>query len=440
MLDPHIILSRATAHGADAADVVLTESVGTSVSWRLGKAENVERSESRDLGLRVFVGQQAAIVSTSDLSETGIAAAVSRAVDMARAVPADPFARLARTDELAAHVPDLDLDDGVEPLPEVLLAACRQAEEAALAVPGVTNSEGAEASWERTVVHLATSHGFARSYASSDCGVSVSVLAGTGLAMEREDDFTAASHWADLESPDAVGRRAGEGAIKRLSPRRVRTGQYPVILDPRVGGGLLRSFASAINGASVARGTTFLKESLGQRVFAPGITVVDDPLIRRGHRSRPFDAEGLSGQALTLVDDGILKTWLLDLATAGRLGLVSNGRASRGVSSPPSPSASNLAILPGTLSPAALMSDIRSGFYVTETMGMGINLITGDFSQGAAGFWIENGQLAFPVSEVTIAGRLQDMFADLAAADDLVRRTGVDTPTLRLARMTVAGE
>ena len=440
MLDPQDILARAKAAGADAADVVLTESTSASVAWRLGKAEKVERAESRDLGLRVFVGQRAAIVSTSDLSAGGIAAVVQRAVDMARAVPEDPFARLARPEELAVDIIDLDLYDAHEPAVEDLLRVCAVAEEAALAVAGVTNSEGAEASWGRSVVHLATSNGFSHVSASSDSGLSVSVLAGEGVGMEREDDFTAAAHWADLEAPEKLGQRAGQGAVRRLHPRRVKTGNYPVVLDPRVGGGLLRTFASAINGASVARGTTFLRDSRGQAVFHAGISIVDDPLIRRGHRSRPFDAEGLPCRALQLVENGVLHEWLLDLSTAARLGMASNGRASRGVSSPPSPSPSNLYVVAGHMTPAALMADIQSGFYVTETMGMGVNLITGDFSQGAAGFWIENGQIAYPVSEVTIAGRLQDMFLHMQAANDLVFKTGIDTPTLRIEGMVVAGE
>lgn len=440
MLDPQEILNRAKAAGADAADVVLTESTGYSVAWRLGKAEKVERSESLDLGLRVFVGQRAAIVSTSDVSARGIAAVVERAVAMARVVPEDPFARLARPDELAVDILDLDLYDAHEPMAEDLLRVCAVAEEAALAVPGVTNSEGAEASWGRAVVHLATSNGFSHRSASSDSSLSVSVLAGEGVGMEREDDFTAAAHWTDLEAPEIMGRRVGKGAVKRLHPRRIKTGTYPVVLDPRVGSGLLRTFASAINGASVARGTTFLKDSRGKAVFHPSVAIVDDPLIRRGHRSRPFDAEGVPCRALSLVEDGVLQDWLLDLSTAARLGLASNGRASRGVSSPPSPSPSNLYIVPGAVAPTELMGDIKSGFYVTETMGMGVNLITGDFSQGAAGFWIEDGQIAYPVSEVTIAGRLQDMFAGLQTANDLVFKTGIDTPTLRIQGMMVAGE
>lgn len=440
MLDPQDVLSRAKAAGADAADVVLTQSTGYSVTWRLGKAERVERSESVDVGLRVFVGQRAAMASTSDISLRGIEAVVSRAVDMARAVPEDPFARLARRDELAVDIPDLDLCDAHEPVAGDLMRVCAVAEEAALAVRGVTNSEGAEASWGRSIVHLATSNGFSQIAANSESGISISVLAGEGTGMEREDEFTAAAHWTDLEGPERIGRRAGEGAVKRLRPRRVKTGTYPVVLDPRVGSGLLRTFASAINGASVARGTTFLKDSRGYAVFHPSISIVDDPLIRRGHRSRPFDGEGLPCRALSVVENGVLQDWILDLSTAARLGLVSNGRASRGVSAPPSPSPSNLYIVPGASAPADLIADIKSGFYVTETMGMGVNLITGDFSQGAAGFWIENGQIAYPVSEVTIAGRLQEMFAEVTAANDLVFKTGIDTPTLRIARMVVAGE
>lgn len=439
-IDPQEIINQCRKAGADAADLVMLESAGLTVSLRLGEPENVERSESTDLGLRVFVGRQSAMVSTSDVSPKGIAATVGRVVAMARAMPEDKWARLAEPGQLAREVPDLDLYDPSEPTATDLLALCGEAEGAALAVEGTTNSEGAQASWGQSRITLATSNGFSHSYRSSDSSLSVSVLAGEGTAMEREDEYTVAAHRVDLRAAVAVGREAGEKAVKRLNPRRVKTGQYPVVLEPRVAAGLLRTFAGGINGASVARGTTFLKDSLNKQLFPADIKVIDDPLRQRGLRSHPFDGEGLAGQPLTIVENGALRHFILDLVTAARLGMVSNGRASRGVSAPPSPSASNLYLQPGTVAPEDLMSDIKDGFYVTETMGMGVNLITGDYSQGAAGYWIENGKIAYPVSELTIAGQLQDMLAGLQVANDLEFRSGIDAPTVRLPAMMVAGE
>ena len=426
--------------GADAADAILVEGLSLSQAQRLGKTENLERAEGRDLGLRVFVGRRQAIVSSSDLSPGALEELVTRALSMARGVPEDPFCGLAPEELLATDVPDLDIDDAAEPSPETLIDWARRAEDAARAVPGVTNSEGAQSGWSRSRVAMAASNGFAQTYGVAHVSVSASVLAGEGTGMERDYDYTAAVHAEDLRSPEEVGRSAGEKAVARLNPRKARSAQVPVVYDPRVSRSLLGHLSGAINGASVARGTTFLKDKLGQRLFPENITVVDDALRRRGLRSKPFDAEGVATRRREIIQNGVLTGWILDLRSARQLGLETTGNASRGTSSPPSPSATNLYLEPGALSPAALMADIKEGLYITELIGFGVNGVTGDYSRGAAGFWIENGQLAYPVSEVTVAGNLIDMFARITAADDLVMRYGTDAPTLRVDGMTLAGQ
>ena len=433
------LLVRARKAGADAADALLVEGASLSVAERLGRPEKLERAEGNDLGLRVFVGKRQAIVSSTDFSARALDELASRAVAMARSVPEDPFCGIADPAEIATEIPDLDLSDPAEPTAEALIERVRATESAARAVPGVTNSEGAEASWGRSEVALAASNGFRQGYASSQWSTSVSVVAGEGTGMERDYDFTSAVHRADLEDAETLGRRAGEKAVKRLNPRKVETAKVPVVFDPRVANGLVGHLAGAINGASIARGISFLKDKLGDRVFAAGIDIVDDPHRRRGLRSRPFDGEGLANRRCLLVEDGVLKTWVLDLRSARQLGLKSTGHASRGISSPPGPATSNLHLAPGKLSPQALIADIASGFYCTELIGFGVNNVTGDYSRGAAGFWIENGEIAYPVSEITIAGNLKDMFLNLAPADDLAFRYGTNAPTLRIEGMTVAG-
>jgi PmbA protein len=433
------VVAQARRAGADAADAVLFEGVSLSHAQRLGQIEKLERSEAYDLGLRVLIGKRQAIVSSNDRGAEHLKELVDRAVAMARTVPEDPYCGLAEREQLARDWPDLDLTDPVEPAPEVLIARAAAAEDAARAVRGVTNSEGAEASWSRARMALVASNGFAGTSAGTGHGVSVSVLAGQGTGMERDYDFTSAVHAGDLKDPAAIGRSAGERAVKRLNARKVPTCQVPVVFDPRVSGGLLRHLVGAISGPAIARGTSFLKDKLGQRILPAGATVIDDPHLRRGLRSKPFDAEGVANRRRAIVEDGVLTTWLLDLASARQLGLATTGHASRGTSSPPAPSPNNLWLEPGKRTPEELMRDIASGFYVSELMGMGVNGVTGDYSRGAAGFWIENGTLAYPVSEVTIASNLKDMLLSLAAANDLDRKTGIDAPTLRIEGMTVAG-
>ncbi len=433
------LVAKARRAGADAADAVLVEGVSLSHAQRLGNTEKLERSESYDLGLRVLIGRRQAIVSTNDRSAAQLEALVERAMAMAQAVPEDPYCGLAAPEELARHWPKLDAEDPVEPPPALLIARAAAAEEAARAVPGVTNSEGAEASWSRHAIALVASNGFAGSYAGTGHGVSASVLAGEGMGMERDYDYAHATHAEDLRDPALIGRSAGERAVQRLGARKVPTCQVPVIYDPRVANSLLRHLLGAISGPAIARGTSFLKDKLHQRIFPAGITIIDDPHRRRGLRSKPFDGEGVANARRAIVADGVLTTWLLDLASARQLGLRTTGHAARGTSSPPSPAPTNLWLEPGPVTAAELIGDVVKGFYVTELMGMGVSGVTGDYSRGAAGFWIENGKLAFPVSEVTVAGNLKEMFLNLSAASDLDFKTGIDAPTLRIEGLTVAG-
>jgi PmbA protein len=433
------LIRAAKIAGADAADALLVESISANVSYRLGKLEDVERAESADMGLRVFVGQRVAFVSSTDFSRDALKALTTRAVAMARLAPEDKFACLAPADLLVKTIPDLDLEDLQEPAAEVLIERARAAEAAALAVRGVTNSEGGGASYSRSAVSLATSDGFYGHYAGTSHSIGVAVLAGEGMNMQMDHDSASARHADDLDKPDAIGTRAGERAVARLHPRKAKSQSVPIVYDPRASNGLVGHLANAISGASIARGVSFLKKKMGQKVFAPGVNIVDDPHRRRGLRSKPFDGEGIANARRALIADGTLTTWLLDCASARQLGLESTGHAARGTGGPPFPAPTNLYIEAGKASPKELMADIKSGFYVTELMGMGVNGVTGDYSRGASGFWIENGEIAFPVAEVTIAGNLKDMFLHLTPANDLVFRYATNAPTLRVEGMTVAG-
>jgi PmbA protein len=433
------LIVRARRAGADQADAVLYEGISISHAQRLGKIEKLERSEGYDLGLRVLIGKRQAIVSSNDRSAAALEALVERAVAMAKFVPEDEFCGLAEPDQIARSWPTLDQLDPDEPATERLIERARAAEDAARAVPGISNSEGAEASWGMSRIALAASNGFRGSYAGSSHGVSVSVVAGTGDGMERDYDYSSAVYGADLEDPAVVGRRAGERAIKRLGARKAATCKVPVVYDPRLSSSLIGHLSGAISGASVARRTSFLKDKLGQQILPSGVTVIDDPHRPRGFRSKPFDAEGLANAKRSLIDNGVLTTWLLDLRSARQLGLTSTGHAARGTSGPPSPAPTNLYMEPGALSPQALMADIKSGLYITTLIGMGVNGVTGDYSRGASGFWIENGALTYPVNEITIAGNLKDMFLNLTPADDLVFRASVNAPTIRIDGLTVAG-
>lgn len=434
------LVKRARARGADAADALLVNGVTLSVGQRLGKQEKLERAEGSDLGLRVLIGRKQAIASSNDWTEDSLDELVGRALAMAAAVPDDPYCGLPDADEVfAGPLIDPEICDETEPDVAALTARAKTCEDAARAVDGVTNSEGAEASWSLTEISLLASNGFAGSYATSRHGIGTAVVAGDGTAMERDYEFSSAVFMADLDDPAEVGERAGIRATSRVGARKAETAKVPVVYDPRVANSLVGHLASAVNGTAVARGTSFLKDSMGAQVFAEGIGIVDNPHRTRGLRSKPFDAEGMTNPLLNLVDDGVLKSWVLDLRTARQLKLKTTGRATRGVSSPPAPAVTNLYMKSGTISPHDLIRNIRSGIYVVELIGFGVNMITGDYSRGAAGFWIENGEVTYPVSEVTIAGNLKDMFRNLRPANDLEFRYGTNAPTIRIDGMTVAG-
>jgi PmbA protein len=432
------LVAAAGRAGADAADALAVRSVSLAVEVREGAVEESERSEGDDVGLRAFVGRRQAVVSTNDVN-ADVAELAERAVAMAKAAPEDPFAGLADPARLARDVPDLDLLDPDLPTVALLEERAQRAERAGLAVKGVTKSGGASASAGIGGMVLVTSHGFRGAYLSSGQSVSMTAIAGEGTAMERDYDYSSTLHGADLDPPEKVGRTAGERTVERLNPRKVKSKRVPVVFDRRIAGSLVSHLASAINGAAVARKTSFLKDRLGQRLFRPGIQVLDDPLRRRGLRSRPFDAEGVATRRLAVVEDGVLASWILDSATARELGFASTGHAQRGVSSTPAPGPSNLHLATGSDTPEALMADIAEGFYVTDLIGVGVNQVTGDYSRGASGFWIENGKRSYPVSEVTIAGNLIEMFQTLLPANDLEFRFGTNAPSVRVEGLTVAG-
>jgi len=434
------LVKAARAAGADMADAVVLRSVSRSIEVRDGAVEESESSEGDDLGLRVLVGRRQAVVSTNDLSGDGSQALAERAVAMARVAPEDKYAGLADESLLAHHFPDLDLIDRDLPTVAHLEALARDAERAGLAIKGVTKSGGASASAGIGGMVLVTSHGFRGAYLGSRHGVSMTAIAGEGTGMERDYDFSSALHASDLDSPEKIGRTAGERAVERINPRKVTTRKVPVVFDRRVANTLVAHLASAVNGASVARKTSFLREKMGEKLFADTIRIIDDPLRKRGLRSHPFDGEGVAGKKLALIDGGVLRSWLLDCATARELNLVTTGHAQRGVSSSPSPGASNLHLEAGAQSPEQLIGDIADGFYVTDLIGMGANMVTGDYSRGASGFWIENGKKTYPVSEVTIAGHLLEIFRTMTPANDLEFRYGTNAPTVRLEGLTVAGQ
>lgn len=430
------LVDAAKRAGADAADAVAVRGRSASVSVRLGKVESTDAYEGDDMSLRVFVGKRVASVSATASSDPN--ALAERAVAMARVSPEDPYQGLADAAMLAKTVRNLDLYDATTLSSAQMRDHALAAEEAALAVGGVTNSSGSGASAGLGGLVLATSHGFLGHYVASRFSRSVSVIAGEGTGMERDYEFSSRLHFADLDSPEMIGRKAGERAFKRLNPRKVKTATVDVVFDPRVSRGIAGHLAGAINGASVARKTSFLRDRMGEQVAATNITVSDEPLKIRGQASRPFDGEGVEGEKLLMVENGILKHWFLSTSAARELGLTTNGRGARSASSV-SPSSTNLAIEPGERSAEELIGSLKSGFYVTEVFGQGVNMITGEYSRGASGYWIENGELSYPVSEVTIASNLKDMFLRMIPASDIDRNFGTAAPTLLIEGMTLAG-
>ncbi|MDB5693208.1 MAG: TldD/PmbA family protein [Alphaproteobacteria bacterium] len=434
------LIDRARRAGADAADALYFGDASSGVQVRLGELEDVSRSEGEEIGLRLFVGRRSASVSSSDLSEEALSALVERAAAMAREAPEDPYAGLAPEALLMkSGGPEVDGDDGRELPAAELKARALAMEEAARAVAGITNSEGAGMSAGRTVIALATSAGFCRGYTTSGYSGSASVIAGSGSLMQRDYAHHSARHYQDLDAPEAIGREAGERAVARLDPAKLASGAMPVVFDPRVGASLIGHLLGAITGPAITRRTSFLLDQEGKPIFAAGITIRDDPHRPRGLRSKPFDGEGLPTRPSDLVAGGMLTGWLLDSASARQLGRQPTGHASRGTGGGPGAGATNVHLEPGAVSKEQLIADIGRGLYVTELIGQGVNPVTGDYSRGASGFIIENGAIGPAVAEITVAGNLLDMFRNLAAADDLEFRRSVNVPTLRVEGMIVAG-
>lgn len=433
------LIKKAQKLGADAADALMVDGHSLSVSWRGGKIESLEHSEGGDLGLRVLVGKRQAIVSTTDHRPKMLQEMVERAVSMAKVAPEDPYCGLADPADIARTFPALELADSYSIDPQIAIERAKEAEDAALAVEGVAQCDSTNAGGGRTQIVMAASNGFSGAYARTNYWISASVIVGQDTNMETDYDYETKVFQSDLPSAASIGHKASQRALRNLNARKMPTCQVPVIFDPRESHGLLGSFVGAISGSGVARGTSFLKDFMGKKVFADAINIIDDPFVNRGHRSKMFDGEGIAPEKRTIVQDGVLQTWLLDLRSARQLGLKSTGHASRGTSSMPHPSPTNFYLQAGAMTPAELIKDIKSGFYVTQLMGDGINDVTGDLSQGARGFWIENGVITHAVSEMTVAGNLKDMFLNATAANDLEFRYGIDAPTLRIEGMTVAG-
>lgn len=436
------LLEAARRAGAGAADAMAVENAALSIDVRDGRLEEAQRAESIDIGLRVLVGRRQAIVSASDLSDATIAAMAERAVAMAREAPEDPHAGLADPAELAADrdMGRLDLfDPAPEPPPAALEEDARRAEAAARAVRGVTRMDSASAGYSRRRVHLAATNGFAASYARSDRGLSCVAIAGEGTGMERDWDHDSRVFQADLRQPEEIGRIAGERAVARLGAVKPRTGTYPVLFDERVAGSLMGHLLSAVNGAMVARGSSFLRDALGTQVLPRGLSLTEEPHRPRIGASRLFDAEGLPTARRDIVADGTLTGWVLDLATGRKLGLPSTGNAARGPSSLPSPSVTSIRLTPGTEDLAGLLAGMGTGLYVTQMIGATINPNTGDYSRGASGFWVEGGQIRHPVNECTIAGNLRDMLLRIVPGNDGREERSHVVPSILIGGMVIAG-
>jgi PmbA protein len=433
------VLQNALKKGADAADVVCKRSLEITAGIRNGAPETLEQAEAGAVGLRVFCGKAYATLSTSDLSATALERLAENAVAIARQAPEDPFAGLADPTRFATAFPDLEMEDAETPDMASLQLRAKQTEEAARGVQGISNSDGAEAGFSHMALTLLNSHGFHGHYARSMHRLFAKMIAGHGDAMQRDYAFSLATHANRLTSPQAVGEEAGKRTVAKLTPRKITSQTAPIFCEPRITRQLLSHFASAISGAAIARGTSFLKDALNTAVFQASVTITDDPLRPRGPMSRPFDIEGVAARPLALIENGTLTSWLLDSRSACQLGLTTTGHASRGLASSPTPAATNLTLQAGADSAEALYRSVPQGLLVTETFGHGVNVITGDYSLGASGFWLENGERAYPVSEITIAGNLREMFQHLIPANDLEHAFAINGPTVMIPRMTIAG-
>lgn len=431
------LMQAAMKAGADACDVVVAHGQSLSVSLRDDEVENTDRSEGDQFSLRVFVGSKVASVASNQIAD--VSALAERAVAMAKVSPEDPFQGLAEPDQLAKSFPKIDLFDETIPNADALTNKARETEKAGLDVKGITKSMGASAGWGTSGFVLATSNGFSGSYSRSGFSVSTAMLCGDGENMERDYDYSSAVYQEDLRAASDIGRTAGERAIRKLGPKQIESGNFPVIFDRRIAGEMLGALLGAINGASVVRKTSFLRDQMNEQVMHKGITIEDDPSIQRGAGSRLFDGEGLSCEEITLIENGILNTWLLDGASARELGLKMNARGSRSGSGT-SPTSTNSFIKPGTKSLDEMIADMGTGLYITETIGHGLNMVTGDYSKGAAGYWVENGELAFPIAEITIAGNLKEMFLNMYPANDLQFVSAANAPSLLIEGMTIGGK
>ena len=435
-------LDAATRAGADAADVLVVDGTSISIDVRDGVLEQVERSEGIEIGLRVFAGKRQASVSISDSRPEAIARMAERAIAMAREAPEDPHAGLAAPEQLATETASdtLELfDPGDEPSAAELEEAARTAEAAARAVPGVTMIDSASAAYGRRAIHLAATNGFSAGYTRSDRSQSCVAIAGEGTGMERDYDFDHRVFQADLREAEEIGRIAGERAVERLSPRKPRTGTYPVLFDERIAASLVGHLLSAINGMMIARGSSWLRDAMGERVLPEGIDLIEEPHRPRATGSRLFDAEGLPTFRRAIVEDGVLTGWTLDLATARKLGLQSTANAARGTGGPPSPSVSNVALSQGPKSRANLLADMGTGLLVTSMIGSTINPNTGDYSRGASGFWVEGGEVVYPVSEITVAGNLREMLGRIVPANDARPHLSRVVPSILIDGLALAG-
>lgn len=431
------LIAEAKKLGASAAEVMVGESAEISVACRNGELEDIERSENSGLGLRVFVGKKAASISSSKFDDAKTLA--ERAVSMAQKAPDDEYSELASADMFPKEILDLDLFDENEPQAEELIILAQAAEAAALENKKISNSEGGDANYSDYTSTLITSEGFKQTTRATRCGLSVRVLAGDGVDMQRDYDYCSARFMVDLTAPEIIGKSAAEKTVAKLNSRKIPTGKYTVFFDPRVSKNFVSDLANGINGAAITRGTSFLKSMLNEKIFADGINIIDNPHIKRGVGSRPFDAEGVRNGQLKIIENGVLKTWLLDIRSANQLKLKTNGRASRGMGSPSSPSSTNLYMEKGKIAPQDLLKSVPNGLYITDTFGMGINYTTGDYSQGASGFWIENGEKIYPVNEITLAGNLLEIFKNIVPANDLEFKYSTNAPTIMVPEMTIAG-
>ena len=439
----NILIDTALSNGASAADCILSRSRGVSLTRRLGKDENIERYEDFDTGLRVFVENKIASVSTNESSETAIKEVAKRAVEMAKIAPQDDFSLIADK-ELLQNFPLndevlIDSYDDIEPSIDTIRDRASEVEEAALSVKGITNSDGADASWGEGETLLMTSNGFFGRSKKSNHSVSAVVIAEKDGKMERDYDYSSKVFGEDLSESYKIGFEAAKKTLARIGAKKPITGKYPVIFDPRVSRSLASHFASAINGSSIARKTSFLKDMLGKQIANKSINLIDDPFLQRGLGSRLFDGEGLGCSKQVLINEGVLQQWLLDLSSAKQLKLFPTGNAKRGLSGPPAPGTTNLLLMPGKDSPESLISNVSNGFYVTDMIGSSVSMVTGDYSRGASGFWIKNGEFSNPITEATIAGNLKEMFMTLQPANNLDYSHSINCPTLLIEGMTIAG-